>query len=407
MSRPDRLSVPVQRKVRFGQHMRIIFLTDKSEPYYVGGYESRVWHFAQYVARQHSVTVFTSVASSQTRSNVRLERAAPIAFLRGKSGGRSLLHSAIFSVCCAKRRLREQGADVLVVEAIPYLHLALCEKWFSDFRGAIILLVDEVWKEYGYGPRLIHKPVRRLIRSLLKRGIGHADLVLTPSRATARTLRETFHCDNVEVLPTGVDFNLAKGDPAEGSKFDFVSVGRLVANKRHHDFLSAIAILKREFDWKGTAAIVGDGPLFKDLRKRAVSLDLEQEVQITGFVSEVRKYDILRSSRVFVLPSEREGLSLATLEALACGLPVIVAKPAYAEVFGVSDIVKDRYNGTIFPVGDVRELASKMAWVASDPSVYSQLSRNAISLARGYDWEILGARFETLAVRVGERVNKS
>ena len=99
-------------------------------------------------------------------------------------------------------------------------------------------------------------------------------------------------------------------------------------------------------------------------------------------------------SKLFVLPSEREGFSIATLEAQACGVPAIVARPTCNEVFGTSDFVKEGYNGEYYAVGNVVELSEVIHELLTNTGKIELYSNNAKSTAEHYDWDFIARDFE-------------
>jgi glycosyltransferase involved in cell wall biosynthesis len=86
--------------------------------------------------------------------------------------------------------------------------------------------------------------------------------------------------------------------------------------------------------------IVGDGSLQEDLRSRVEHLGLEESVRLVGQHPDVKRF--LQSSDIFVLLSESEGMPISMLEAMACGLPVVVTR-----VGDIEDLVQDEIHGCL------------------------------------------------------------
>jgi glycosyltransferase involved in cell wall biosynthesis len=100
---------------------------------------------------------------------------------------------------------------------------------------------------------------------------------------------------------------------------------------------------------------------------------------------------LYRNADVFVLPSEREGMPLVLLEALAMGLPVVAT-----DVPGNRDVVINGQNGALVPPGDSDRLRQALLSVTSDPGQYGRLSARSRQLAGKYSWEAILAEFERL-----------
>jgi glycosyltransferase involved in cell wall biosynthesis len=165
--------------------------------------------------------------------------------------------------------------------------------------------------------------------------------------------------------------------PAEGTRsVDLVFVARLRAVKRCDLFLDALAIVRRRRPGT-TAVVVGDGPLLPDLRERARSLGLDPSATFVGHQRDVEKW--LRSARAFVLTSDSEGLSLALMEAMLCGLPAVVS-----DVGELRELVEDGVNGFLVPERSPEAFAARVLDVL-EPGRLAAFSRAARRSAERYD----------------------
>jgi glycosyltransferase involved in cell wall biosynthesis len=376
--------------------LKIGILSDKCAPFYIGGYEDRLWNLARILARRNDVEIATSLARpSTTIEGVNFRRCSPTAFQAPPPADRSLLHSALFAASLGSNPFRGRSPDVVIVESIPYLHLGTMTRWMRSARFKKILDVNEAWATYAYFSGVMERPGAWLLRRLLSQGISLADQVVSISDVTKRSLEVAYHAQNVKVVPMGLDWSLMpEASPSHDPRFDFVTLARLVGIKRVRDALKAYSILKSTRGWSGMAAVIGDGPERQNLERLAVSLGIESQVVFTGLVSASEKFRILRDSRVFVLASEREGFSLATLEAMACGLAPVVAEPDQSETFGVSHLVSVGSNGEGYPVGDSTALAGVLWRLLQDDSYRLRLGREALATSRLYGWDKIAEKLE-------------
>lgn len=378
--------------------LRIGFLTDKSAPFYLGGYEDRIWNLALRLERRNDVSVATSLDEPRVaRNGIEFYRCSPTIFQPPPPADRNLAHSAIYSVSLLSNPFHNRPLDVLVVESIPYLQLVTAARWIRNTPFKKVLDVNEAWSSYSYFSGLLERPGNWILRSSLARGIGWADMVASISNVTKRSLESSFHARNVQIVPMGIDPELVDvGSPAAGSEptYDFVTISRLVSIKRVHEFLSALSVLKSDFNWNGKAAVIGDGRQMSYLQRLAIDLGIAAQVCFMGMVPTEVKFRTLRASRVFVLCSEREGFSLATLEAMACGIPPIVARPPNEETYGVSDIVSSGRSGLEYNLGDVHGLARTMENLLTDEPRRKQLGDAARLTAGAYTWSRISDQFE-------------
>jgi glycosyltransferase involved in cell wall biosynthesis len=94
---------------------------------------------------------------------------------------------------------------------------------------------------------------------------------------------------------------------------------------------------------------------------------------------------------MFVLPSEREGMPLVILEAMAMGLPVVAT-----DVTGTKDIVANGKNGLLVPFGDVAAFRSALQKIKADPKLFSDLSKKSHKMASQYSWPKIAEQFNGL-----------
>lgn len=150
-----------------------------------------------------------------------------------------------------------------------------------------------------------------------------------------------------------------------------LSAGRLVGAKRFDRFLAVVADLSGPGMGRVVATLVGSGPLKPELERRAAELGLGKDrLEIRDAVDDMA--DVYREADVFVLPSDTEGMPNVVLEAMASGLPVVVAR-----VGGVEEIVRHGHNGLLFEPDDVPGLVGVMREVVSRPDLRLRLGQQA------------------------------
>ena len=114
-----------------------------------------------------------------------------------------------------------------------------------------------------------------------------------------------------------------------------------------------------------------DEDLAAGMRADAAAKGRGAQVIFTGMTHDVQDY--MRAADVFVLPSRREGLPVALLEAMACGLPAVASRLA-----GSTDtIIDDGVNGFLVPAGDTTAFAAKLAELLSNDALATALGSNA------------------------------
>jgi glycosyltransferase involved in cell wall biosynthesis len=112
--------------------------------------------------------------------------------------------------------------------------------------------------------------------------------------------------------------------------------------------------------------IAGDGPARAELEARAAARGIAARVRFLGRRDD--KADLLAACDVLVLPSRREGLGVAALEAMACARPVVASR-----VGGLADAVVDGQTGLLVPPEDPEALAAALLRLASDAALRAKL----------------------------------
>ena len=128
--------------------------------------------------------------------------------------------------------------------------------------------------------------------------------------------------------------------------------------------------------------IVGGGPLLKKLPAWIESHGLDGKVELTGYVSAARKYELLSSSLALLQTSYKEGWGLTVMEAAQLCKTTIAS-----DVPGLRDSVRDGETGILFPSGDAAACAAAMEKVYGNAELRETLGQNAKRYAESFSWE--------------------
>ena len=155
-----------------------------------------------------------------------------------------------------------------------------------------------------------------------------------------------------------------------------VSVGRLTEQKNFKMLINAFYDLYKNYPiYK--LIIYGEGPLRYNLQSQIKDLDLENNVELPGFFTDVN--DRIRKASIFVLPSNYEGISNAMLEAMALGIPTICTD---CPVGGASMVIQNNVNGILISVNNKDELVRAMLRVIEDENFARKISQNAYKIRK-------------------------
>jgi glycosyltransferase involved in cell wall biosynthesis len=257
------------------------------------------------------------------------------------------------------------------VPAFPTIHSTMA---FADTRSAL-------------DPRVC-------LRKVLDRIIFRTtDKVIAVSEEIKEIIHQTYGVKESKILDVknGIIFDeciaeavdLAKEIPDSANKLKLIAVGRLVPLKGYDILIKAIADVVNQGRHDLLVLIAGDergkGEERLRLDRLIKDLDLGHYIKMLGLRHDI--IGLLKASDIFVMPSRYEGLSLAMIEAMACGLPIIASNGP-----GLRDNIDNQKNGLLFPVDDHKALAECILRLAGDNNLRNQLSCGAReSFMNNYD----------------------
>ncbi len=203
--------------------------------------------------------------------------------------------------------------------------------------------LQSLWQRYLYWP-------------LAKRLYHYFQGVVAISSGIANEIEMilSYPNDKISIIPNPIDIEkinyFANKTLTETLRTpSLISVGRLVPQKNHKLLIRAIKYVIREFPVH--LYLIGEGIERKKLEKEVKNLKLSSHVHFLGFQS--NPYNFVKSSDLFVLPSNFEGFGNVIVEALAVSTPVISTDCPN----GPREILRDGKYGVLVPVSDEKELA--------------------------------------------------
>lgn len=362
--------------------MRTVLQITPYYPPHLGGLERVVEALAQRLAERHDVRVVTTglgAAGAPRRAAedgvaVRRHRAVEVAHTAVAPGlPLSLLRAprtAVLHLHCAHALLPEVVAVAARLRGqrfVVHFHLDV------DASGRFGALLP-AYKTHVFG---------RVLRA------AAAVIVLTESQAAF--VRETYRvpAERVFTVPNGVAdrWFLPPRAQSEEGPLRLLFVGRLSPQKNVARLLEAVSLLHRPVRLR----VVGDGELRGALERQASELGLK-DVEFTGGLLGDRLLDAYREADAFVLPSDKEGMPLAALEAMAAALPVVATDvPGNAELLGGTGVLT---------APEPAALARALDALAADPTLRRELARRSAETARRHSWAAVTAQVEQVYEQV-------
>jgi glycosyltransferase involved in cell wall biosynthesis len=264
----------------------------------------------------------------------------------------------------------------------------------AQLRGIRIIgtnhFMPENLLEHTLLPKFIRPWASRLAWEAAARSFARAEAITSPTRKAADFLEKSIHTTGVLAISCGVDVD--HYTPTFEPRTDnlIVFVGRITAEKQLDKLIRAFATLDPALDAK--LELVGGGEIENQLRGLARTLGVGDRVKLTGYVEEEYLRGALTRATVFAMPSIAELQSIATMEAMASGLPIVAA-----DAMALPHLVHDGDNGFLFEPGDIEELAARLTEVLTMPQdELDTMKRESLRIVQAHDIQKTLSTFESL-----------
>lgn len=336
--------------------MKLLFLTEffpsNDRLIFTGGVEARTYYVARQAKKNFSVTIIASPFKS-----------APATAL-------SIFPRILFLIISFIKVL---FADFDLIEAsnvVTYLPAFLAAK---IRRKPVVIWVPDIlsrsWFEFGYLVGIFGFLIEKLYLSLPWDGV----IALSETTKT-KLLAAGIRAEIISVVKAGIDpkeFPNSLGRRHQPIRL--ICVARLVKTKKIDQLIQAV--VRHNLPVKLT--VVGFGPQESRLKKLAKGK--------VAFLKNLQRADLIKllsQSDLFCLPSVVEGFGIATIEAMACGIPAVLA-----DIPINREITKAGRGTVFFEPGNITDLAKQIKNLIDSQSLYHQKQTEALQLAKTYTWD--------------------
>ena len=210
---------------------------------------------------------------------------------------------------------------------------------------------------------------KRLFVYFENRTLAMSDEILCYSQDTITTLNESYHAENVQLLPQLLHIDQWTLHASQKKQYQCVCVARLEKRKGVEVLLDAWKLVIEQ-EPQAELIIIGDGILrgVVDQSIQKIGSSIQRIPQLTD--QDLRR--LIQESAVAICPSYLEGFGLAAVEAMAAGTCVIAS-----DVDGLRSLIGNKTTGILVPAGDSSALSKAILSVLHDTNMQEQLSRNA------------------------------
>jgi len=239
----------------------------------------------------------------------------------------------------------------------------------------------------GYDPTL--RRLHRMMWPVTRRVWRGAHRVVANSHSLRALALASAPGISIDVISNGATVLTSPRRRQTGRDLRILSVSRLIPRKGLDTLIMALARSRRE---DLSLDIVGEGPIRDELTQLAVSHRVADRVRFHGFLDQARLASLYGEADIFVLASVAESCSMALLEAMAAGLPLIATK-----VGGTVELVEHGFNGLLFNAQSVDELSGTLQTLARDPVLRERFAGANRNLAQEhFSWNVVARQYEAL-----------
>lgn len=275
--------------------------------------------------------------------------------------------------------LKENDIDgIITFNVFPYGVLS----WVLAIMFNKKLVLCFIGADFNY--YFFKQPFRFLIIRMLKRSSA---IICKGDHMTDDLLSAGIDKDKLHYYPHFVSETMFADSVEPGKDFDIITVCELIRRKRVDAILKAVQLQKNDGN-ELKACIVGTGSELEKLKSLSKELGIEHLVTFTGFQKDVKSYYL--RSRIFVQTSAGEGLSLALMESIACGLVPVVSRAGSEE-----DIIEHGVNGFLTEPDSPEELSAYLS-ALSEPDIYNGIRKKVLKDREQYRLENAAQTMHTI-----------
>jgi len=221
-------------------------------------------------------------------------------------------------------------------------------------------------------------------KKILTRTFAHSSKITATSHLLKKQVLDVSSDleSKLEIIPFGVDECHDRIPITDGKTF------RLCCLKMHRKIygpdimLKALALAKKTFP-DILLSIAGYGDLTTELKKMVKELDIEKNVEFTGFIDNKEIYSFIQKHHAVIMPSRQEAFGVVALEAGICGRPIIATN-----VGGIPEVVDNNNTGILVPPDDYQSLSEAILKLAEDRDLAVRMGQQGIEFVRmNYTWK--------------------
>ncbi|HEY8992893.1 MAG TPA: glycosyltransferase [Candidatus Microsaccharimonas sp.] len=303
-----------------------------------------------------------------------------------------------------KKAILEFDPDVIHIQMLMWIGQAAMK--YGNKFGIPIVSTNHAMPENLMDNIVLLAPLARPINFMLRqygaRFHTKSDYVTLPTQSAIEMFGATEKMKMkvpMEAVSNGIDlvrFQPGKPGKAIYEKFNIprdvpiiTFVGRLDAEKHLSVLVNAFAKVLEHTP--AHLLIIGDGQDAVSLKEQSYELGIFDKVTFTGRVTEEDKMVLHKIGTVFAMPSPMELQSIATLEAMASGQPVVAV-----DAGALKELCQDGRNGILYELDDDQAMSDALVKIITDPALHKKYSQESLAIAKTHDLNTTLDRFEAI-----------
>lgn len=269
-----------------------------------------------------------------------------------------------------------------------------------NINGIVITTIHDL-AYIDYPETLDPKNLKRISNSI-EYSVKRSKFIVTISKYSKQRILDNFDIDensikiinpSFEKLNSFIDFNIIKNKFNISSSY-ILYVGNIEPRKNIVRLIESFYHLKKQNLINQALVIVGgNGWLYKDVFKKVLSLNLQNDIIFTGFVSKEEKASLYKNADLFLFPSLYEGFGIPILEAMSLGTPVVCSNTSSMPEVG---------GNAAFYVNplSVEDISAGILKVLSDSSLQKDMIDEGYRQIKKFSWDESAKKLEKLYLSI-------
>lgn len=257
-------------------------------------------------------------------------------------------------------------------------HVHLSERGSALRKGIICVVLRSLGASYvlhshAAGTEMFHQWMPKAARRVLIWGFSGASTVIVLTQFWRQYYSNLLKIPpgRLIILPNPCDLPASIPDRSARTDLNLLFLGRVGERKGAFDLIRAFSMVPIERRSVLKLILAGDGAV-DQARALAREVGCENYISVLGWVSSSQVAALLEEADLFLLPSSGEGMSVALLEALGAGLPVITTS-----VGGSDEFLQNNFNAILIQPGSVKLIKEAIYHLAADPLLRAKLGYEA------------------------------